>query len=175
MREGHRTRSLTEVNPVRIAEEEQVLLGLGKELARLHTARGILLAAEQIDDPVEALREAIVRTCQLQQADRGILQTMLSSADALRDLAEEHLLPISNRIVARAKAAGRVRPDFEATDLPMIFMLSGALNQETRPELWCRYVNALLDGFMVHDRDRVGAIVGAPTEAEIERITTGDG
>lgn len=141
---------------------------------RFHTARDILLAAEQIEDPVEALRAAVLRLCEYQCTDRAMWQVMLSVADHHRDQARLLLQPISERIVDRARSTGRLRHDFMPTDLPMIFLFTGGLSRNTagiRPDLWRRYVDATLDGFMLNDADHVGAAVpAAPTDADVDSI-----
>jgi AcrR family transcriptional regulator len=136
---------------------------------RFAAAREILLAADRAADPVRALREAVTGLCEMHQADRGTLQVMVSGTERLRQIARQELVPIIERIIARAKASGRVRPDFGPTDLPMIFTLIGALGPGTRPGLWRRYVDALLDGFMTDAADRAGPGIDPPTEAEIEQ------
>jgi AcrR family transcriptional regulator len=143
---------------------------------RFDTAQEILLAAEQLDDPVDALREAILGVCELQQNDRGIWQAMLSNAEAHRGLAREKLVPVSARIVQRALATGRIRSDLSVTDLPMIFWLSGALSKYTadvRPDLWRRYVSALLAGFMIDDRVHDRPDAPPLTDQEVENVLEG--
>jgi AcrR family transcriptional regulator len=153
--------------------DRNALLGALVE-QRFEAARDILLVAEQIADPVEALRTAVLRTCEHQCSDRAMWQAMLSVAEGHRDLAKERLLPILTRIVERARSTGRLRADFTLTDLPMIFMLTGGLSRHTartQPGVWRRYVEAILDGFMLRESDRTGsAVPAAPTDNELEDI-----
>lgn len=152
--------------------DRNALLGALVE-RRFDAARDILLAAEQVADPVEALRTAILRTCEHQFSDRAMWQAMLSVSEDHRDLAKERLLPSLTRIVERAVATGRLRADFALTDLPMIYMVTGSLSHiaQAQPDLWRRYVEAILDGFMREDADRTGtAVPAAPTEDELEDI-----
>ncbi|ONH60181.1 TetR family transcriptional regulator [Frankia sp. CcI49] len=152
--------------------DKEALLGALIE-QRFDTARDIMLAAEQVADPIEALRAAIVRTCEYHFSDRALWQAMMSAAKRNQELARERLLPVITRIVARARASGRLRDDFTATDFPMIFLLTGNLGYpvDIRPDLWRRYVESIIDGFMLQDSDRVGtAAPAAPTEDEVERI-----
>jgi AcrR family transcriptional regulator len=153
--------------------DKEALLGALIE-QRFDAAREILLAAEQIDDPVEALRVAILTTCEHQFSDRAMWQAMVSVVEGHRDLARERLLPTLTRLVERARDSGRLRADFAVTDLPMIFFITGGLSQpieHARPDLWRRYVQAILDGFIVDPADRTGsAVPAAATEDELESI-----
>jgi AcrR family transcriptional regulator len=145
---------------------------------RFGAARDILMGAEQIEDPVEALRAAILRSCEHQFSDRAMWQAMISVVEQHRDLARELLLPIMTRLVERARATGRVRTDFAVTDLPMIFMITGDMGRriaQSQPDLWRRYIEALLDGFMVHPADRGHKAPAAPTEDQLEAIMSCDG
>ncbi len=105
--------------------------------------------------------------------ERAFTRPLLSGTESLRDHAKELLVPLIERIVDQATATGRVRADFSPTDLPMIFTLGGSLSHDIRPGLWRRYVDAVLDGFMTSDADRVGPGIPAPTQAEIERSRPG--
>ena len=140
---------------------------------RFIATRDLMLAAEQVEDPIAALRQAIVDVCGFLTTDRATLQAMLSDAERHQQLAERELLPIATRIVERAHASGRLRTDFSPTDLSMIFLCSGGVAAgaaAVRPELWRRYVDVLLDGFMTDDADRVGPVVGPPSHSDLPRI-----
>jgi len=152
--------------------DKNALLGALIE-RRFEAARDLLLTAEKIEDPIDALREAITRMCEFQFTDRGLWQALLTDANRYGPLANELLTPVSARIADRARATGRIRDDFSVTDFAMIYLFTGTLSQATgpvRPELWRRYVDATLDGFMLDQSDRRGASVAAPTEAEIDDI-----
>jgi hypothetical protein len=52
-------------------------------------------------------------------------------------------------------------------------VVTGSLSHlaQAQPDLWRRYVEAILDGFTCHDADRTGmAVPPAPTEDEFEAI-----
>lgn len=152
--------------------DKDALLGALIERRFDHAAE-ILLAAEQTPDPVRAFREAVLGICELQQHDRAVWQAMLSDVERHRALAESRLLPQVGRLVERALATGRVRADLAATDMPVMFWLSGALNQfsaDVRPDLWRRYVELLLDGLMTDPADRDGHRVPALTRDELDRV-----
>jgi hypothetical protein len=49
-------------------------------------------------------------------------------------------------MVARAQAAGVLREDFAASDLPMLQLMIGAVADIGGEELWRRFLALLLDG-----------------------------
>ncbi len=145
---------------------------------RFAATRKLMLAAEQVQDPIQALRRAVLDVCEFLTTDRATLQAMLSDTERHQKLAEHELKPIVMRIVDRALATGRLRADFSATDLSMIFLCSGGVAAGAaaiRPDLWRRYVDGLLDGFMTRDADRAGLTVGPPAESDLPQIMAGWG
>ena len=153
------------------ADKEVLLDALVEQ--RFLATRDLLLAAEQVEDPIRSLRQGVLDVCAYLTKDRAMLQAVVSNAERHQDLAERTLQPIAARMVERAMATGRLRADFDALDVPLIFLLSGGLaaNAGTeRPDLWRRYVEALLDGFMTHDADRVGSAVSAPNNVDVRSI-----
>lgn len=155
--------------------DKDALLGALVE-QRFDAVRAVLIEAERVEDAVDALRGTILRICELQFSDRATREAIVSDADRHRAIVREQLLPILNRIVERARSSGRVRGDFSVTDLPMIFLLTGAISHHTgivRPDLWRRYVDTLLDGFVLQAADRTGTAVPAATDAELDEITAG--
>ena len=63
--------------------------------------------------------------------------------------ARNSFAPVVRDIVERAKASGQARADLSSTDIPFIaLMLSGAAEyaQQSRPEVWRRYLTLLIDG-----------------------------
>lgn len=140
---------------------------------RLETAYDIVRAAEDVEDPIQALRQAFVELCAYQFADRGVSQAITVHSGRLHSFARERIAPMFIRLADRARSTGRLRADFDAGDFPMVFQAVGALHiaAPVRPDLWRRYLEALLDGFMTQERDRVGADVpAAPSMAEVDQI-----
>jgi AcrR family transcriptional regulator len=140
---------------------------------RFTVTRDILLDAEKIEDPLQALCTGILRVCEYHFADRATLQAMLSNAERHRQLAVERLQPVTQRLVSRAIASGRIRQDFSHTDLPLIYLMAGSLKgntEQTRPDLWRRYVEAIVDGFIADIADRLGHQVPAASDEDIAAI-----
>jgi len=83
--------------------------------------------------------------------DRGMRQVMLSSAYGHSAIAacKDEMRTISDELVERAKATGKLRPDFEATDMPVIMLMIGAIadfSATVAPDLWRRYFEMIVDG-----------------------------
>lgn len=108
----------------------------------------VLEAATAVEDPVAALREAVIGVCELQAADRGLAQVLAGPRfGAIR----ERILPATRQIVRRAEASGRMRPEFAGTDFGVLVWLGDALHRHAGhvdAQLWRRYVEALLDGLV---------------------------
>ena len=107
------------------------------------------LAHEALDheDAWEGLvcfMEGFVR---MQVADRGLKDVLFGSplAARLTEGARGRITPLVEELVARAKAAGRLRRDVEVTDLALLqFLVSGVA--DFGAELAPRYLAIVLDG-----------------------------
>lgn len=106
---------------------------------------------EAIDDPIDALRDAILGVGELQSRDRGIWAALVAAPHRLEPI-RARLQPPTNRLIERARSTGRLSPDFSLTDyIAMLWVgdaLSGWLGR-VDPGAWRRYVEALLVGFGV--------------------------
>jgi len=63
-------------------------------------------------------------------------------------------------LVERAKADGRLRPDFEADDIALIHTMLAAVVRETQavsPDLWRRYFAIIVDGLATKRPSASGA------------------
>lgn len=104
-----------------------------------------------IEDPWDGLVHFLVRTQELQAADRGLRELMLASRGERRcsSSARERIGPVAGQLLARAQQAGAVRADVAISDLPLTQFAIGALRDHTRdesPELWRRLMTIVLDG-----------------------------
>ncbi|WP_460444532.1 TetR/AcrR family transcriptional regulator [Angustibacter aerolatus] len=157
-----------------VTDRDELLAALVRR--RFETMRDLLTGAEQHADPVEALRQGVLAVCRFHASDRAAREALLSDAARDRELAEQTLRPVAQRLVQRALESGRVRPDVRESDLPMLFLAAGALASATVPvreDLWQRYVDALLDGLLLHDADRRGGQVPAPSPVELRAVLDG--
>jgi AcrR family transcriptional regulator len=103
-------------------------------------------------DPWHGFRAYVERVCAMQAADRGfadVLTVTFPSAKALeadRDRAGNGF----GELIARAKAAGRLRADFAHQDMVLVLMANaGVLNATSHAaqDTWRRLVGYLLQSF----------------------------
>lgn len=111
----------------------------------------ILAIAEQAceqPDPWDALVMFLERTVERQALDRGLQEIMngAMATDEYRVIGRERLGPILDEIVARAQAAGSLRPDVVASDIGVQLMFVSSLTTAQRPDLWRRYLALVIDG-----------------------------
>lgn len=150
-------------------EDKQAVLAALFE-RRLALVAQVLCDATQRPDPIEALRYAVFTLCGLQSHDRALFQTVATAkTPEQRAITRTRIEPLAAKLVERAKATGRMRADFGETDLPVLLWISMAISDlggTVRPDLWRRYVEAILAGF---------AAEGEPQQAfEVKPLTTND-
>jgi AcrR family transcriptional regulator len=151
----------------RFADREALVEALFDERMQATIAR--LNAALQVpaEDAWEALVGVIRETCEDFARDRGLRQVMLSSVHGHKDVARCRIEIglIVERLVDRAKATGRLRQDFQATDVPVLFLMVGTIADfasPVAPDLWRRYFDMLVDGIRAQpDGARGLTVVGA--------------
>src|SRR3954449_5029784 len=139
------------------------------------------LADEALQDPDawRGLVEYVERASVLQMEDRGLMQIFRNPARGQQRVAQAsaRIAPLIVALVQRAREDGKLRADFEGTDLPMIQLALTTLMDATRsfePALYRRYLAIFLDG-MRGDRgttselpvaalslERAGEAFGAP-------------
>jgi AcrR family transcriptional regulator len=122
---------------------------------RMDEVRELAERALEEADPWDGFVSFLTHTAELHSDDRGLREVMLSNNFGQGRVAEakNRMIPIAVELVRRAKASGRLRADFEATDLAVIHMMIGSVAEYTRdvrPELWRRYLGLLLDGLSAH-------------------------
>jgi AcrR family transcriptional regulator len=104
--------------------------------------------------------------------DRGLKEVALSGVHGLERVARarELMFPLVTRLVARAQEQGSLRPDVQATDMPLLQLMLGSLSECTRdvdPEIWRRYLGILTDGLRTR---REGPTPLAPAGLEPEQV-----
>jgi AcrR family transcriptional regulator len=124
-------------------------------------------------DPWRALVSFLEYAAATMAGDLGLRQLMMFATYG-RDrvaYAREQMRPAVSRLVERAQAAGRLRSDFDATDVPLIaYMLASAAEYASpvQPDVWRRYLTLIVDG-MLPSRDGTSELpVAALTPEEIE-------
>lgn len=132
------------------------------------------LAASQAlaePDPWDGFAGLVRRICELQANDRGLSDLLSMTLPAseeveqLRAAAHGHVA----ELVARAKAAGRLRPDFAAEDLLLMLIANAAVAHITGPDgpdAWQRFVGLMLDAFQYTGS---ADLPPAPTKGQMTR------
>ena len=106
--------------------------------------------AAAAEDAWEGFVGFIIDVAELQTTDRGMRDLMLTAKNGCErsDLLQERLRPVSRPLVARAKAQGKLRPDFAEQDFPVLqIMLSAAyeFTSPAAPDAWRRYLTLMID------------------------------
>ncbi len=115
-------------------------------------ARRVL--AEEDGDPWEALRDLLFFGGETHAADRGLSQVRATLPNHRFEAAarETGLQEAMAELIARAKAAGVVRPDVTVHDIPMVMCAVGAVveaHEQGMPGSWRRILTLVLDGMRV--------------------------
>lgn len=101
-------------------------------------------------DPGAGLHRYLEGAAELLVADRGLRQILMFAPFGHDQAchAREKLQPVVGRLIERAQAAGMVRADLRASDIPPIMlMLAAAADyaRPVRPNGWRRYLRLLAD------------------------------
>ena len=125
----------------------------------------------EIEDPWLGFEAFLTRSLELQVADRGLKELLLSGTSdghALLERARGQIQPLVDEVLARAQDAGAVRADLTATDL---FLLQHAISEvadfsrESAPDAWRRLLAISLDGLRP-DRRRPSVMPAPPLDPE---------
>jgi AcrR family transcriptional regulator len=102
-------------------------------------------------DPWHGLTTYLERSLEVQLHDRGLSEVLYNPSMGHQRLDEsrDRLAPMIDAMAERAKEEGRLRPDFEGTDIVFIQVALTGLMYRTRklaPDLYRRYLMIVLDG-----------------------------
>ncbi|MFD0206254.1 MULTISPECIES: TetR/AcrR family transcriptional regulator [Saccharothrix] len=123
---------------------------------QLEACTGEVRRAAEDPDPWRGFCRAVEKLCEMQARDRGFSAAFLTAfpeavpVDELRAVAEEAFAGV----VARAKATGRLRPDFTTDDLTLVLMANNGLatdSVETSVAASRRLVAYFLQAFQARD------------------------
>ncbi|MEU5952360.1 helix-turn-helix domain-containing protein [Streptomyces sp. NPDC047525] len=103
-------------------------------------------------DPWHGFCTAIEKVCAMHVVDRGFTAAFLTAFPDAIDFERERVRAERGfaQLVRRAKDAGRLRPDFDASDLPLLLMANSgitACSTDAAPAASRRFVAYLLDSF----------------------------
>jgi AcrR family transcriptional regulator len=139
-------------------------------MERVESIAALAERAAQAQDPWSGLVCFMEQMADRLGSDLGLKQ-MVMFATYGRDLtayARQRNAPLVGRLVERAQAAGQLRTDLSATDIPFLVLLLAEAAQLARPvspELWRRYLTLITDG-MRPQRDGVTPLPVPPLLTE---------
>ncbi|WP_072802838.1 TetR/AcrR family transcriptional regulator [Rhodococcoides yunnanense] len=133
--------------------------------------------ALKVDDAWDGLVLFLEGLCESISADRGLNDVVMGTDEGCSGIARvrERLDPYIEKIVARARDAGKLRPDVELNDFFPIVGMVGAASDFTcsvEPSNWRRYFTILLDGLRAESRGDSVLPGRAFTSGEIETAKT---
>jgi len=123
--------------------------------------------ALRIADPWDAFRSFVVDVARMHARDRGLKDVLLCSERGREQVAEARAVirPLAAELLERAQAAGALRDDVAAFDIPMIFQAVSAIADMTRdvsPDYFERLLTLIVDGLA---RERTpSAMAAAPLD-----------
>jgi AcrR family transcriptional regulator len=138
----------------------------------------ILALAEEAlanPDPWDGLAGFLERGLELQARDKGLKQLLLGTPQGCARVGgvRDRMFPLVTALVERAREAGVLRPDIEATDLPVIQWMVGAVvdhGRDVQPELWRRYLALVLRGMRAEPELAAPLSVSALTDDQLQRV-----
>jgi AcrR family transcriptional regulator len=117
----------------------------------------IAISAEDIIDPLEALRTVIRGSAEAVEGDSGFQLAMMGSSELEWEGIEEQkaaLAEVVGRIISRAIAAGEVREDFAFEDFAMVMCgITSTMYYKPGGASWQRHLEILLHGVCAPVRD----------------------
>lgn len=157
----------------RFADKEELIDAIFE--ARIAEIAGLAEAGLAVADPWDGLVGFLEAAIELHAADRGLKAVLLSAEHGHERVARgrDRIAPFVTRLVERAQEAGRLRPDAETTDIPLIQFMLGAVAEYTRdvePQMWRRMLTLVLDGLRPSRAGAAELPVRALTHREFERV-----
>ena len=119
-------------------------------------------------DPWHGFTFFIEHICEMQAIDRGfadLLTMAFPAAEAVEAKRAEAYRGFAE-LIARAQAAGRLRPDFSPDDLVVLLMANAgvlAATHDAAPDAWRRLVAYMLQAFAVRDGEPLPPAVSPGT------------
>jgi AcrR family transcriptional regulator len=118
---------------------------------RIEQLVGIARSGLEDPDALGGLVAALTRVLELQEADRGLKELMLSSRSRRERIGRirARMAPVIGELVQRARASGQLRPEIVPQDFPLLQIMLGAIIDVARddaPGLWRRYLELMVRG-----------------------------
>jgi AcrR family transcriptional regulator len=133
----------------RFPEKEQLIQELFEQ--QVEELVGLMEDAAADPDPWRGLTGFLRRNLELQARDRAFREIIVGTPEGAQRVQQirARMFPLGEQLVQRAKESGALRADFDASDIPMMFlMLTTVLDaaREVEPELWQRYLEVFIQG-----------------------------
>jgi AcrR family transcriptional regulator len=133
----------------RYPEKELLIDALFEE--RMEELAGAGEQALAAEDPWQGLVAYLEAAVAQQAGNRGLRDLLLSSTYGHDRVARarERLAPITTQLLERAQRDGQLRPDLAANDVPLLYLMLGAIVDYTRdvePAAWRRFFVLVEDG-----------------------------
>jgi AcrR family transcriptional regulator len=127
--------------------KEALLVELLREKFRLFTARG-RQALEQDGEPFALLEDLLRRNAATAAGDAAVQHALAGAGESIWIQAEAdqlELLTVTGELIERARRAGTIRPDIEATDIAML-MCGLCSTMSGKPGFdWRRHLDLVID------------------------------
>src|SRR5215207_750770 len=123
-------------------------VGVGTVYRHFPTKEALVeaLVRERFEEIAGYAREALERADERNAADLAFCEAVAFS-DQSSVVAKVGLLQSTNKLIERAKAQGRMRPDANENDVPMMMCgASSVMRLSPTPDAWRRYLTLMLDG-----------------------------
>ena len=110
------------------------------------------------DDAWEGLVYFMMESLTMFAANRGLADIVFEpSMQGPKTLSRsrQRLPALGERLIRRAQQEGRLRPDLETTDIPMLQLMVSLIVRfagDVSPQLWSRYLTLILDGLRADRR-----------------------
>jgi AcrR family transcriptional regulator len=133
-------------------------------------------AALAIPDPWDALVTFMTEAIQIHAGNRGLKELALGGAPGMAMVcqAQDQISPIIGELVARAQAAGLLRPGVDTEDFALVPIMVGAIidsAQDVDDNLWRRTLTLVLDGFRAQNHGPLPC--SSPSPEQIQQIKNG--
>jgi AcrR family transcriptional regulator len=133
------------------------------------------LAAE---DPWQGLVGYLEAAVAQQAANRGLRDLLVSSTYGHDRVARarERLAPITAQLLERAQEDGELRPDLAANDVPLLYLMLGAIVDYTRavePTAWRRFFALVEDGLRTRRTEPNRLPTGALEDDQVDEAMRG--
>jgi AcrR family transcriptional regulator len=109
----------------------------------------IARSALEEDDAWEAFSDFMWRGARMHRSDRAQCEIKSTRPDVMRRVAgdKRELFGMVAELIARGQAAGALRKDLSADDMPLLWCSIGAAQQHSPDDAaWERYLEVMLDG-----------------------------